>query len=152
MEFYAVKKMGVLKPYDRTEAEKLHKMREGEAYKVKVSMLRNVRFHRKFFALLGIVFDNLPESIGVKTPDGQQVVIRSVADLLWQIKMQIGHYEQKITLGGKITYEAKSISFASMDEAEFQDFYSQAVDVILKYFLPESNREELEEVVAMEFG
>ena len=143
--------MGILKPYDRTDAELLAKMREGEPYRVKVSMPRNLKFHKKFFALLALVFDNLPEEIPAKLPDGQAVEIRSIDDLLWHIKMQTGHYEQKVTLGGRVTYEAKSISFSAMDEAEFSDFYNRAVNVILKYFLSETNAEELEEMIAVSF-
>ena len=66
--------------------------------------------------------------------------------------MQVGYYEKKVTLGGRITYEAKSTRFSAMDEAQFQEYYDRAVDVILKYFLPETNREELEEIILMTFG
>lgn len=38
-----------------------------------------------------------------------------------------------------------------MDEAEFSEFYTRAVDVILKYFLPVTNAEELEEMIAISF-
>lgn len=151
MEFFAVKKMGILRPYDRTDAEAIGKMRDGEPYRVKVSMPRNIRFHKKFFALLNLVFDNLPEYIPTKTPDGEPIQIRTTEDLLWHIKMQVGHYTTRVTLGGKIVHEADSISFASMDEAEFQDFYDRAMAVILKYFLPETNREEIEEMIALTF-
>ena len=151
MEFFAVKKMGILKPYDRTDAELLAKMREGEPYRVKISMPRNLKFHKKFFALLALVFDNIPEEIPARLPDGKPVEVRSIEDLLWHIKMQTGHYERKVTLGGRVTYEAKSISFAAMDEAEFQEFYSSAMDVILKYFLPDTNREEIEEMIVLTF-
>ena len=151
MEFYAVQKNGILKPAYPEDSEKAHKMRPGEVYRVKVSMPRNVKFHRKFFTLINLVFDNLPEEIPARMPDGQPIQIRDRKELLWHIKMQIGHYEQKVTLGGRVTYEAKSISFSSMDEAEFQDFYSAAIDTVLKYFLPETNREELEEIIAITY-
>lgn len=152
MEFYAVKKLGVIRPLDPADAELMGKMREGEAYRVKVSMPRNIRFHRKFRALLSIVYDNLQEVIPARTPDGEPIQIRSIEDLHWHIKMQVGYYEKKVTLGGRITYEAKSTRFSAMDEAQFQEYYDRAVDVILKYFLPETNREELEEIILMTFG
>lgn len=151
MEFYAVKKLGVLKPYDPEDLEKLHSMREGEVYRVRVSMPRNIKFHKKYFTLINLVFDNLPEQIPARTPDGEPIQIRTRKDLLWHIKMQVGHYEQKVTIGGRITYEAKSISFAKMDEAEFSKFYDDSIDVILKYFLPETNRNELIEIIAMSY-
>jgi hypothetical protein len=97
------------------------------------------------------VYDNLPEEIPARMPDGEPIQIRSRKELLWHIKMQIGHYEQKVTLGGRVTYEAKSISFAAMDEAEFEEFYNAAIDVVLKYFLPETNREELTEIIALTY-
>ena len=105
MEFYAIQKNGILKPAYPEDSEKAHKMRTGEVYRVKVSMPRNVKFHRKFFTLINLVFDNLPEEIPARMPDGEPIQIRSRKDLLWRIKMQIGHYEQKVTLGGKITYD-----------------------------------------------
>lgn len=151
MEFYTVKKLGVLKPYDPDDSEKLHSMREGEVYRVKVSMPRNIKFHKKFFTLINLVFDNLPEEMETKTPDGKPIQIRTREELLWQIKMQVGHYEQKVTLGGRVTYEAKSISFAAMDEAEFSEFYDRAVDVILKYFLIGSTKDELTEIIAVTY-
>jgi hypothetical protein len=151
MEFYAIQKNGILKPAYPEDSEKAHKMRSGEVYRVRVSMPRNVKFHRKFFTLINLVFDNLPEEIPARMPDGEPIQIRSRKDLLWHIKMQIGHYEQKVTLGGRVTYEAKSISFAAMDEAEFEEFYNAAIDVILKYFLPETNREELTEIIALTY-
>lgn len=152
MEFIGIKKLGVICPADIAEAERMGKMREGEEYLIRVSMPRNLRFHRKFRVLLQLVFDNLPEEIPAKTPDGKPIVIHSVEELHWHIKMQIGHYEQRVTLGGRITYEAKSTAFSAMDEAEFQDYYSRAIDVILKYFLPGTGREELEEIIVMTFG
>jgi len=151
MEFYAVKKLGVLKPYDPDDSEKLHAMQDGKVYRVKVTMPRNVKFHKKFFTLINLVFDNLPEQIPSRTPDGEPVQIRTRKELLWHIKMQVGHYTEKVTIGGRITYEAKSISFGAMDEAEFAKFYDGAIDVILKYFLPDTLKEELTEVIAMSY-
>lgn len=152
MEIYVAKKFGSLRPFSSEDAEKFAELTEDQPYKIKVSRPRNVKFHAKYFALLNIVKNSLPEGFALTTPTGETIPVNSVNSLLWHIKMQNGHYEEKMTLGGRITYEAKSISFASMDEHEFQKFYSESIDVILKYFLVGADREELEEAVIMEFG
>jgi len=78
--------------------------------------------------------------------------VKTTDDILWHIKMQTGHYEKKVTMGGKVTFEAKSISFSKMDEAQFQAFYDRAIDVVLKYFLVGVNKEDLEEIIVHEFA
>ena len=151
MELFAIKKLGTMKPFAAEDADKFSELTEGQTYRIKVSRPRNVQFHRKYFALLNLVFENMPHDYSVETQAGQTVFIKSVTELLWHIKMQLGHYETKTTIGGRVTYEAKSISFASMDEHDFAKFYDSSIDIILKYFLVGSNKEELEEAVIIEF-
>lgn len=131
--------------------EKLKKIKVGEQRQVELTMPRNIRFHRKYFGLLKIVLDNLPSPAIFETPSGQVIEIKTTDDLLWHCKMQTGHYEQKVTLGGKIIFEPKSISFAAMGEDEFEKFYSDTIDVLLKYFI-QCDREELIEQVLLEFA
>jgi len=151
MKFHVIRdKSGhFLRPADPKDADAIRQMRPGEIYRAEVKMPRNVKFHRKFFSMLHLVFENIPEGHTLTTPDGQELRIRSVDDLLWHIKMQLGHYEQRVTMGGRVTYEAKSISFGAMDEAEFSAFYDGAIAVVLKYILPGVDRRDLEEEIAM---
>ena len=131
------------------DVEVKRKFKLGEPIKAVVSKPRKIRFHNKFFKLLQIVHENLPESQW--TLNGSEIIeIRTVKDLLWHVKMQAGHYERKVTLGGKIVYEAKSINFGAMDEIEFNNFYDAAIDIIIKYFLP-VDRQDLIDMVAQEF-
>jgi hypothetical protein len=37
-------------------------------------------------------------------------------------------------MNGKIVYVPKSINFASMDQTEFEKFYSRCIDTAIKYF------------------
>ncbi len=138
----------VIYPEDQ---EKKKTLTLNEIYRVKVTNPRNIKFHWKFYALLNVVSDNLPHDFKLTTAHGQEIEIKTTDSLLCHIKMQIGHYEEKVTIGGKITYEAKSISFSKMDEAQFQAFYSSAIDVILKYFLVGADRESLEDIIIHEF-
>lgn len=153
MKFYVVRKQGetILRPAYQEDIEQLVKMRTGEVYRAEVKMPRNIKFHRKFFTLINLIMENMPEDHQLTTVDGQPLQIRNSDDLLWHIKMQVGHYERKVTLGGKVVYEAKSISFGAMDEAEFDKFYNAAVDAVCKYILPGISREDLIDIVAVSY-
>lgn len=152
MDILVVPKFGKLWPSTGSDADKIAKLTAGEEYKIKPVKPRNPRFHRKYFKLLDIVYNNLPEGFSIITPAGQEVKVRSKDDLLWHIKMQAGHYEQRVTMGGRITYDALSIDFYSMDDASFSDFYNTSIDIILKHFLKGAKRRELEEMVILEFS
>lgn len=151
MKILVQRKLSGLAPAYPSDADEIAKLKYDETYEVTIKQPRNIRFHKKFFALLNLTLVNLPEGFTLTTPDGQELPIKTVDDILWHVKMQTGHWETKYTLGGKVIYEPKSISFAAMDDTEFNDFYQKAVDVILKYFLPHTEQSELEEMVATEF-
>lgn len=149
--FLTKTKSGVLAPAHDDDREKLKRWSAGDLLQCTVTMPRNAAFHRKYFAMLQMVFDNLPET---KWRIGSNIVeIRTVEELLWHVKFQVGHYEQKMTLGGKIVYKPKSISFAAMDDEAFHEFYQKSLDAICRYFLPlnEAELQELEERIVLEF-
>lgn len=140
MEFYLTKTdtLTFRASYD-SDAEIVRKIPEGETIKAKFVKSRNVKHHRKFFALLQIVADNLPESMPAQ--------YENTTFLLDEIKYQLGHVEIHHTLGGKVEHKPKSISFGKMDQVEFDEFYNRAVDVVLKYFLKEMTAEDINEEV-----
>lgn len=147
MKVLTIKKNGSLFPAYAEDLIKLGKVPEGQAIEVTIRKARNIQFHRKYFALLKLVYESLPEDFSIKAND-QTIEIRSVDDLHWHVKFQAGLYDQKVTLGGKITYEAQSISFEKMDGEEFQRFYDSAIDVVCKYFLVGVNQKDLIEMVS----
>ena len=65
--------------------------------------------------------------------------------------IEAGFYELNILLDGRISIEAKSISFSMMDEIEFEDLYNKVIDVILKYFLIGTKKADLEEEIIYHF-
>ena len=137
---YVVKTLaGLTAAYD-ADKEHLSKLKLGEVYRCEIKRPRNIAFHCKYWALLNLVFDNLPESL--------EGTIRSVDELHWHVKMQCGIRTQRVTLGGKILYEVGSIAFHRMTESEFEAFYQKAANVIVKYILPVDADELLNEVEA----
>ena len=54
----------------------------------------------------------------------------------------MGYYEV-FRLNGKEVYQTKSISFAKMDQTEFEQFYDRAVTIIINKYLCGVNRQQL---------
>lgn len=132
---YFAKHIGSLRPADENAEAIMRTIAMGECVEVAVQRKRNPRHHRKLFALLGIVVDNT---------DGRWP---NASTLLEDLKMAIGLFEKRVSIGGRVYHVPKSISFASMDQAEFSLAYDQMVDVIVTRIIPGLNRDELEREV-----
>lgn len=148
---YLVKTLNGLMPAQDSDKEALRNLKLNETYLAEIKQPRNIKFHQKYWALVNLVYSNLPEDFCIETTDGQKDYIKSADNLHWHIKCQCGILERKITLGGKINYEVGSIAFHKMDESEFAEFYSKALDVIIKYFLIGTEKEELAAEIEMFF-
>ena len=120
MELYLFKNLnGTFTPCHSSDHDKAKKLKAGEEYLCKVTRPRNIKFHRKYFALLNLAFDNQDQF--------------SVFDRFREaVTIAAGYTERKGHLDGTTRLEAKSISFGSMDEDEFIELYSSTLDVIIK--------------------
>ncbi len=81
---------------------------------------RNLRFHKKFFALLNMVYEN-------------QEQYNNIEHLRKDLTISAGYYDLRFNIEGVEVQEAKSISFAKMDDLEFSEFYNRIVDVVVKW-------------------
>jgi hypothetical protein len=124
---------GVLLPSDDECIESMNKIKNGTEIMIEYKQKRNVKFHRKAFALLNLVLKN-------------QDKYSNINDLLVEFKLKSGHYEEHITTKGKIIYVPKSIAFSEMDELEFNELYSKFIDIALQHFISMS-KEELEQQI-----
>lgn len=113
-------------PVYPSDLDHLKKLSIEETYECDIKRPRNVKHHRKFFTLIELVWQNMPEKYSED--------FKSKEDLLNEFKFQTGHRKEHRTLGGKITYVPKSISFASMDQDAFEIFYDACLEIVLKYF------------------
>lgn len=59
-----------------------------------------------------------------------------------------GFYEPTVNIRSEVRLEAKSISFAVMDEIEFERLYNATVDVILRRILTRYTRQDLDDVIS----
>jgi hypothetical protein len=126
---------------------RVKKAEAGELIKVSFILERNSKFHRKFFALLNVGFDAWDPGRKHKTYKGDPVA-KDFDQFREDVTILAGFYEQTFDLDGNMKLKAKSISFASMDQAQFEMVYSAVADVLLeKVLVNYKDRDELDEVV-----
>ena len=132
--------------------KRLMSLEDGEFAEIEFVVPRNPKFHRKFFGLLNFAFDAWEPDRVRKSYKGRPVA-KNFDQFREDVLILSGYSEQTFDLKGNMKLKAKSISFAKMDDAEFEQVYSAVVDVILADVLKTyANREELEEVVQRVMG
>lgn len=134
MQILAIKNLGTLRPIDQAGEDAFKKIKNGAIVSVEVKAPRNVGHHRKFFAMLNIVFQN-------------QDYYKSPESLLGACKLATGHVEIVRSKRGEIAIPL-SISFAKMDQAAFDEFYSRAIDWVVSDVIPGLSKQDLDTEVA----
>lgn len=135
---------GVLAPIDPQAAEYIAKLKTGAAVRATVKQQRNPKFHRKYFALLNLAFDAWEPAANLYRG---QIVGKNFDQFRNDIVCLAGFYEMAVNLKGETRLTAKSISFANMDQHDFDALYNATVDVILKHILTTYDREALDAVM-----
>lgn len=122
MEIQFVKTLnGSFKLAFDSDFEKAKKLPLNEPFFVTYVKKRNAKFHRKFFALINMVYQN-------------QERYNNYDELREHLTIASGYFNFSYDLDGVEIKKAKSISFAAMDETEFNDLYNAVTDTIIKYF------------------
>ena len=107
---------------------------------VEIKKGRNIEFHKKYFALLKLTYDNFPEWLE------DTLNVHSIEGLRTRIKIDLGLYEVS-HYGNQSIIIPKSIAFDKMDETEFEKFYNMSVNHILKNYLKGVSNEQIEEEI-----
>lgn len=124
MEIHLVRTSLGLQAYSDEDYEQLHHIKIGTIVKAKIVQPRNIKFHRKFFAMINAAWDCLTEQ--------QRINLRSKETFREQLLITSGFSEPLFDINGqKFLERAKSISFAKMDEPAFNEVYSKVLDTIL---------------------
>ena len=134
--------IGGFKPYDDEAQEMIKKYPIGKAVRCKITNPRNPAFHRKFFALLRIAFDNQER---YPTLTALRTVVTCMTGHCDVIKEKATRGEAK----GQQVFMAipRSISFARMDSEAFEIFYNKAVEVVATRIMPGVDRGDLNQAV-----
>lgn len=141
MDIYCrVTPYGLVPLYD-SDLELKKKLKVGTNVRCRITMPRNYEFHKKFFALLRLTYENLP------LPLVKKWNIHSVDDMLRRFKRDLGYFTSYTGEDGSREIEYKSISFSSMDENEFEKFYNDCVNLVMYTYIRGIDREDLLEEV-----
>ncbi len=146
-----------LRPCHETDLEAIKGLPGGQPLRVTMRRVRNYEFHKKYFALLNYAFDcwEPPEPKASKLLELINVPPEKNFDQFRaDITILAGFYKANYRVNGEVRLEPKSISFANMDEDEFEQLYEKTIDVIIKRVLTNYTGDELRNVVdgVMEFS
>ena len=116
---------GGLMAVNAPEASKLDNLK-GREVQVKISIPRNLAFHRRFFALLSVARDLADTEFN--------------AEQFRAVCITGAGYCDFIEHDGKMVAIPRSISFASMDDTEFENLYSDVLDFICSNWVIDYNQ------------
>jgi hypothetical protein len=111
----------ILEPASAQDETAFESLRVGTQYKCDLRKARNPDHHRKGFALIKLILDS-------------QEKYTNIEDLLTELKLKVGWYREHVRSNGELVYIPKSISFADMDQTEFEEFYERVMDIALQEY------------------
>lgn len=115
---YLVKKKdGSFTPSDNNDYNEAKKVKVGEY--VKCTRTRNVKHHKKAFALLNLWFENQDRFQEFE-------IARKV------ITIRAGYYDIAPTKDGEPYYIPKSLSFENMSQSDFEKWYEATLNIVAK--------------------
>lgn len=129
MELVLVKTpWGALAPVDEEARALVEKLKTGQGVRASIKRARNVRFHRKAFALFKLAFDSWePET--TQTYKGE-AVSKDFDRFRKDMTILAGFYRAVYNARGQVRLEAESLSFASMDEGRFEKVFRAVLTVV----------------------
>jgi len=130
--FLAQKHLGGLRPIDANGEEALRKIKQGAAVMVEVKQPRNVAFHRQYWALVHIVWENM-DGDRYPTPEDLHAAIKIAAGVRTRIELP----------NGEVGFVPGSVAFHKMGKETFSKFYDRVCDLVAKHFLPGVDQDEL---------
>lgn len=136
MELFLLNTDGGLKPCYDEDYDNKKKLKLGQIYKAKITLARNIDFHRKYFALINCAWAYQNE----KTTAYFKNDINSFRKT---IEVAAGHCDTLFNLRLKEWVDVpKSIAFDKMDELEFRELYDRVKDIIFSMFIKNVSEEE----------
>ena len=131
---------GMLIPASDFDAQKLTKFRTGEQYVVDIKLTRNPGFHRKVFAFFNFCFAHWSSDREFLSESKQFDVFRAHLTVL------AGFYESHYNINGDVRIEAKSLSYSSMTQEEFEECYNALINAAIKHIFKTSDDNTLEQL------
>jgi hypothetical protein len=125
-----------LKPLYDEDYDQKKKLKIGEIYKAKITIARNINFHRKYFALINCAWAYQNERTTKHFKNNVECFRKTV-------EVAAGHCDTVYNLSLKSWVDIpKSIAFDKLKQEEFEDLYERVKDVLFTTFLKGIDEEE----------
>ena len=118
---------GIFAPASDIEYDKTTKFKTGELYEVEIKLHRNPQHHRKMFAFFNFCFSHWGGDNIHQDEAAQFDTFRKHLTVL------AGYHIHTFDIKGNLRVEAKSLSFSSMQQEEFEQCYSALINAALKH-------------------
>ena len=117
---------GVLVPASDMDSDSLTKFKTGEMYEIEMKLHRNPKFHGMVFQFFTFCFSHWKSDREFMDEKGQFNVFRKHMTVL------AGFYDEYFSIDGKARVEAKSLSYGSMEQEEFESVYQALIQVAMQ--------------------
>lgn len=118
-------------PIDEQGLTILNRHKLGDIVEIEVKAKRNIEFHKRFFAIINLTFQN-------------QDISDNINDFREAVTIAAGYYHYQKQVDGSEIKRADSISFSSMDQLYFEQLDNQVFNICLKILGCKSEELELE--------
>ena len=118
MKLYCRNTLQGLVPLFPSDYDEKRKLKLGTDYQVEVTNPRNYKFHKKFYALVNLAYENSDLNMPFET-------------FRKYLIMKAGYFKAYDTPKGTF-YDAESISFAAMSQDKFEELYSRVLDKVIE--------------------
>lgn len=144
MKLYLKKLPGGMLVADNDEAaEWLQGAKTGDVIAAEVTRPRNYRFLKKYIVLLKLAYDAWEPMLGEHNGHPIQ---KNFTRFRKDVAIATGFYELTVNLRGETRAEAKSISFANMEEEEFNQLFQKTITLFLSKYQILANYRDAAEV------
>jgi hypothetical protein len=131
MEILLLRTQQGFAPADDDAREDIKRFKLGSVARMKVTLARNLRFHRKFFALLQVGYQYWSETCEPIEYKGRPV-LPDFERFRKDVIISAGFYRPVWNIKGELRVEHESISFGSMTEERFNQLYDAVIRVLLE--------------------
>ena len=140
MELFLMNTAQGLKPLYDEDFEEKKRLKIGQTYRAKISVPRNVSFHRKYWSMVSCAWDLLTEK--------QREFFGTKECFRKTVQVAAGHCERVFHPRLREWVEVlKSIAFDKMSGDEFEELYRGVREVLLTVFLKHLTIEQFEETM-----
>lgn len=111
------------RPLYDSDFEEKKKYKIGKVYRASIVLPRNYDFHKKFFALMSLAYQNLPDYLSDKWP--------TLDDFREATIIRAGFKKVKYNFDGSFSVHAESIAFGNMTQQRFEALFATVCNVFI---------------------